>query len=503
MTKRSNVYQESASKKLKLEETNIDALWGEDLNPDDLEDCLLLASQVCEQNTPGPIQRNNVSILPNYSFFQQNDIITSTQTTSNGVSNPLKTKPINSEDLQDEIKKLKTDYTIKEGEITMLREQLKQVRLNLTGEHQKKEKEWMEKIQLINKELLSTKSDLDFKNLEVVNLKHKISEVTKHGDVTLNGILNLSQNVKNKNIRDDDLKLNNYCGELIDYPLRNKIDEDIFKLSKIEHFYDFKLNLNKYNVQDEQKIHQQYKASCEYNHFKFDDLFSSFSVLLNCTQNDLNNDCYTEIIDKIFSSTLQLIKSFLKNLDVLEQDVQEETIRQRDRLYLDLKQEELSKNSSIFGNEEWYKKEIGIKCRRIIAVLSEIVPYSPHLRKSIFQRIDDNDDIFILIKSTIKIIGVLRISEKCTGYLSSVVLFMTKITSTPEFSERHLCVKEIIKEIIFTRPTLKTLEYICEFLKESVFNEDFVQNLCTRTSQRSYSRSSDQLVLRCNEGFIS
>lgn len=47
MTKRNNNdFDENQAKKLKL---NIDDLWGEDFNAEDVDNCLMLATQICEQ----------------------------------------------------------------------------------------------------------------------------------------------------------------------------------------------------------------------------------------------------------------------------------------------------------------------------------------------------------------------------------------------------------------------------------------------------------------------
>lgn len=48
MTKRGGEFDQKTNKKLKLEK-DIEALWGDDIDGDALEDCINLASQIYEQ----------------------------------------------------------------------------------------------------------------------------------------------------------------------------------------------------------------------------------------------------------------------------------------------------------------------------------------------------------------------------------------------------------------------------------------------------------------------
>lgn len=81
---------------------------------------------------------------------------------------------------QDELQKLKEEVLNKEGEITILRTQLKQSKEHAELNYSKKLNESVDKIQLIQSEKERISTELDFKNMEIVNLKKKLENITKN-----------------------------------------------------------------------------------------------------------------------------------------------------------------------------------------------------------------------------------------------------------------------------------------------------------------------------------
>lgn len=65
--------------------------------------------------------------------------------------------------LEVKIKKLQEDLIAKEGEISILRTQLKEIRRNNENDMHRKEKEWSEKLNATTKKLNAVKSELEFK----------------------------------------------------------------------------------------------------------------------------------------------------------------------------------------------------------------------------------------------------------------------------------------------------------------------------------------------------
>lgn len=188
MTKRIGGFDQKNNKKIKLEE-DIEALWGDDLDADVIEDCFNLATQVCQQVRLCEInnflyihkhfqdkiactQLNNVTLLPTYSGFKERNVIfSSTQLTqvNNGVRpstskyefNPK--KAISGGDLQKDVNTLQQQYNEKEGEVSILRAQLRETKSNLQSEQQKLRSEWKQKLTQTERQMKSVKSELEFK----------------------------------------------------------------------------------------------------------------------------------------------------------------------------------------------------------------------------------------------------------------------------------------------------------------------------------------------------
>lgn len=70
-------------------------------------------------------------------------------------------KPQN--DLQRQIQNLQERLQAKDGEVSILRSQLKETKANIETERQKKEKEWNDKLVQATKEMSTIKTQLDFK----------------------------------------------------------------------------------------------------------------------------------------------------------------------------------------------------------------------------------------------------------------------------------------------------------------------------------------------------
>lgn len=130
-------------------------------------------------------QINNVSILPSYTAFKNFPRTGSVTSTQSEFSNQTTSKPGNSrfprnnstptesintnsykistKNGHDQLQQLKETLRTKEGEVSILRSQIKQSRSYFDVERSKREKEWSEKMNFVEKELSSVKSELDFK----------------------------------------------------------------------------------------------------------------------------------------------------------------------------------------------------------------------------------------------------------------------------------------------------------------------------------------------------
>ncbi|RZB39343.1 hypothetical protein BDFB_001012, partial [Asbolus verrucosus] len=165
MAKRNGKFDSDSSKKPKLDDFN--DFWDDDLDGDLIDDCFERATQVCEEEAKS--SQYNVSLLPSYSrFFKEpsRGMFTSTQ---NSQANEANHK----------MKELQDKYAEKEGEVCILRSNLQNLRTSCQAEQEKKDNEWKNKLSSTQKENKTIRSELEFKNLEIANLKQQIAELSK------------------------------------------------------------------------------------------------------------------------------------------------------------------------------------------------------------------------------------------------------------------------------------------------------------------------------------
>ncbi|KAF5302207.1 hypothetical protein FQA39_LY10246 [Lamprigera yunnana] len=201
----SNHFNSNEAKKPRVETNNVDDLWGDDLDFDDLDKCVLMATQICEQKEICT-QKSDVSILPSYGGFreQSNEMCTSTQLVSlvqptNFTAKtpiPLLDHSKRDENLKLKLAQLEKQYQEKDGEVSILRSQLSELKCLHEIQQDKSNQEWSAKflsqkkqMQQIEKELelkitnaeftlLSLNSKIASKNLKNLDLTQKLKDLT-------------------------------------------------------------------------------------------------------------------------------------------------------------------------------------------------------------------------------------------------------------------------------------------------------------------------------------
>lgn len=71
-------------------------------------------------------------------------------------------------DLETELENLQQRYQEKEGEVTILRTQLKETKNSFNHEHNKVQNEWKKKLGITEKQIQSVTSELEFKVMSVL-----------------------------------------------------------------------------------------------------------------------------------------------------------------------------------------------------------------------------------------------------------------------------------------------------------------------------------------------
>ncbi|XP_044728176.1 ATR-interacting protein mus304 [Chrysoperla carnea] len=169
------------------------------------------------------------------------------------------------ERLKDENKKLSEKFITKEGEVTILRNQLKQtqktidtIRIEKMQSLEKQKIEWSEKISALNTNLNSAKSELEIKNLEVMTLTNRCrslesatvkkinilsqsqadngyrqnDDFSSRFNASFTGNSNIRRHISlsTKSIQTQNIMKVSRTDMFTFYPLRKEIPEDIFRL---------------------------------------------------------------------------------------------------------------------------------------------------------------------------------------------------------------------------------------------------------------------------------
>lgn len=514
MTKRQgNGLYNHTNKKSKFDD-DLDHLWGDDPAIEDIDDCLLLAATQISQETLNET-RINVSILPSYSGFQgANNLQSSTQ---NKIGNSFlastsstvfkKPGPIigAKESLQLRIYKLEEELQTKDGEVSILRNKLNTSKTATEAEFAKRQKEFVEKHDKTNKELKLYKCELEFKNLEIANLTKKFSDLVKYNQlnssIVIEGHDQTTRNVTvSKTIHFEVGKeFKTSHRQHIFYPL--KISEALFTNRKQEMYIPIsngdRVNINLVPLLETENMTVIKRPTIKYTLLKDKSFLNSghilpyFISLSKCNNLELDRRVNEKHINKILFVLNLLLENMQEFLREVDENMQPDMVAKLNSLFLENKFELSENNITIYDNREWCENELGINCRQIIMLLVTIIPYMPYLKLILLENksINSNGEIFdrfeiksqrydILQKilNITNLIGKVRLSYIYPGFLSSVAILAGILIDLSE--KRHLeFLYNLLREVVFTKPSAKVLIHITNVLKE-IKSMDFLNLFC-------------------------
>lgn len=152
-----------------------------------------------------------------------------------------------------------------------------------------------------------------------------------------------------------------------------------------------KLNLEKRNVEnqnskrlkassEELKINSINKKRDDYNH---NYIYPEVFYLTGCSLEEiqLNRGAIGNVL-RVFT---EATRNFHGHLRELENNRTTEIIRKLDTLYLEGKLDDFVSDRSVFDSRECCEREIGVKCRQLLAFISEVMPFSPVLQAHVFE----------------------------------------------------------------------------------------------------------------------
>ncbi|KAB0799388.1 hypothetical protein PPYR_07268 [Photinus pyralis] len=510
-----NGFKSESGKKQKMD--NVDDLWGDDLDIKDVEDCFMLASQVCEQPNIPRTQLNNVSILPSYEGFQQN-IFTSTQINHEmTINKPLadKCRPITKQsgststtlkrtasfsqttnkeiDIDVKIKKLEEDYESKAGEVGILRSNLRDVKAQHEAEHKKIQKEWSEKLFTTTKQLQGVESQLQFKNLEIVNLTQKLKEATKinNGDASHSNTVSSPFFKRHSHVQRSapcnagppvhtEFKVHKSVETR--YPLNSIIDLNVFRVPVAEMcFKDIDCMFMCPTVQNYVvKLQPPVKVA---ETCRFDNIYDSMKKLKECNQLQLLQNKID--IDKLWDVAEHLVKNvfvFLQSLGIDTKIANDEYVLNLQRL--------LEDDTCNLDERKPSEDEMGIYTAQTIRCITEIVPYNT----TVNEHISHNDPLlqsmgsfyFTKILTLVTLIRKLKLFHNFKEFLKALIKFLDKICTN--FTIRSLdfgsSIFDVTREIILCVPSGVVMSHFIEYLSNLVLQSNCLTRLCTKCDDK-------------------
>ncbi|CAG9836373.1 unnamed protein product [Diabrotica balteata] len=499
----------TTNKKPKLD-NEIEALWGdEELDESVFDDCIRFDSQVVQEEP----RNENESILPNYTIFKApRQMLSSTQlevhATTSKLSNYDETHKKSS--IEFEIQKLKVQCKEKDGEVAVLRSQLRDIRAQSNVDFQKSQAEWKSKFTNTEKQIQAVKSELEFKNLEIANLRQKVLSLSKANvNITVNNDSTKSPKPLPK-IQSEE-KQKDLCSKLCitsltDYPLQGVVNESMVSILKNEKF-----------VLENKQIHS-YKNAIPYLQNKnistrviLDknraDIQLIYPILLKfCEYRIEEIDCSKNIkdISKIVCTTLQLLDDLYILLHEIKRNLRTEDILEADSVYL----KRINCVSEFDGSN---KNELGKKSSFLLNFLSELLPYSTYLKDYFFEnkqlvlkelenfrsslpyisskRIHTGEDFLNKLISVLSMLGEIRKTNVMSSFLKSTIYLLTNICKLKGYENLENLICLSTKELIFLRPSLETAFQLTYLLREASRYTYFVQFLLNKAKNDGITKN--------------
>lgn len=428
-------------------------------------------------------------------------------------------------EFQDLLEKFKT----KEGEVHILRSQLKQnedmkqaaalQNIKVIDDIQKK---CNEKLGLTEKELETCKTKLQFKDMEYKTLSERyrqleysiskskliesqasqadackttrgFSEVfnqkfhNKEGESDCNSSTSL--NKSNDNVPDFEFDIfTNHEGKSLEKCLCPEFFEFIEE-PNVVHFYIFGSGRNYRQSKLEYEKREKYRWSDLPKPKLFlKDFHNSVSGLFVCESfSHKESKCEVEEILKSCEKILQHNKEILTFLEKLHLQNCENDDSDQSLLENEDKVEVLTIKTLLRG-QKLTSEECGIEGRRTLALVSALMTTSQVAVDFVKAKLDFVE----ILKSIAGTIGSLRRPLRYTGILVGILFILRRLLAEKNLEKEMLkLINEVVEEIIFSRPKLDVLIEVVRVLAAGKNHFDFLTALCRKASLDSCSLYMD------------
>ncbi|XP_050294647.1 uncharacterized protein LOC126734872 isoform X2 [Anthonomus grandis grandis] len=516
-------------KKAKLEEEDF---WEDELDEDAIDKAFEIATQQ-EVNIQNDVTYNTFKNPNGFACSTQAHIISTT------------TKSFSIKELELEVKKLRQENLEKEGEISVLRSKIKQSTNVVHLEQQKTTNEWREKLHATEKEVKAVKSELEFKNLEIVNLKQQLS--AKQNMVKK---INLETSINNtQQLAAQDLILReNFAGpsgyqksienKIKPIQRRKPIIEPIYALKSISpssfictpedchiiksHSY----RINRRNtipyLQNQQNYNEDtfhHKCS-KFNNKRItlENIYPEILTLVHTSSQEMNCESSSESVVKVFCVGLILLKDFMGYLEEYGSHLRTEDIQQADVNYV---------IQDVNGQLGTVSRQLGMEQSKIIEILSillscnrriadfvcrdKLLKLPPKLKKYAILiphrngAVQNNFYFLNLVHGILQNIGKYRLTKQCSCFIKTIIKLLQNITNLETEIDMGVIARnndlnnKIFKSIVFSRPDFDVIEQLSFILKSASQSKSLLNFLFNKHTEYELLKTGPKGVLNFNE----
>ncbi|XP_008549793.1 uncharacterized protein LOC103572793 [Microplitis demolitor] len=434
------------------------------------------------------------------------------------------------EKLENENKKLLDDLRIKEGESVYLRQQLNRAQSRNTQLMLDKERaieeqanQYQTQVSDLNKTNARLVTELEFKDLEIKKTTDKFKKICSN-QPPQSVLAKTPSSARKKTTQATQAffasnKLYELKTRIVLYPFE-EIPPTIF-LSPLPEkpivdiqIVDRSGKRNLPILQDEKtlrifenpQIVKPMVTVINNKNLNVEFLHADIAKIIKITHEEINSRDVILIINKIVATTRELMINILTVLQSIKLAMNNDDIRDMNDIYLSKFYDiEVNNHQTLCDATEWHDKERGVEARRCLGLLVTISEKSIYLSGYIAgasQLSTQNDpeysryikqmtryrewsrqehayEMLELFNELATAIHSVRRSYQFTGLICGIVKLISNVQSTCGITdERALAlVGNILKELVFSRPLLKSLIVMTDMMQSFNKNEFFINRL--------------------------
>ncbi|XP_062548587.1 ATR-interacting protein mus304 isoform X2 [Armigeres subalbatus] len=385
-----------------------------------------------------------------------------------------------------EKEQLKKDYNevterlqIRDGEVSILRyemknikDQNKQLRMEKMKETETLKKDWVEKMKDLEKVIVVQKSELEFKTMEIINLKTKrMSNSFKHGST------------KEKPVTEKDFRTHTRRVQLFRQSSTDnyQINPSIFDLSAE--------TVSKFNTKNQLSILSR-------EDIVLSQLLGSLQSYLSrmmCLKGAFPEECIASIAQIAIQATEE-IRAYSRRLPLVRlKDAHLRAKVAHDFICKNSKRDRLEGSDvNIYQKQSVFLHEKAIVPRRLLAALGLLCQYVPSLAVRLVRRSRGSETCINVLSKALDKIGYASDLYGHMGLVAAAATFLSGLSwHVLQYKEHGRVLMDLFKSIVFCRPDAALiLTHLSEILyRISASNDsiDLLNSLCRQSKASDFA----------------